>query len=125
MLIGVLQENFMRFPSHRTLAFSVVALTLASVAHASLHAKLTEARTSANSVSGLRDNVGKSMDGLEVQQEGDGSYVGVYHTLLSGDQFCLYLATSSDLKGGWTQRTTVDRDFGPEGVARAISNEPD
>lgn len=112
----------MRHPSHQTLALSVAALMLASVADASLYDKLTEARTSANSVSGLQDHAGKSMDGLEVQQESDGSYVGVYHTLVSGDQFCLYLATSADLKSGWTQRTTVDCDFASQGALRRLSD---
>lgn len=62
------------------------------------------------------------MDALEVQQESDGSYVGVYHTPVPNrpDQAALHIATSSDLLGGWTRQTTLNCSFASQGTLRRL-----
>jgi Ca2+-binding RTX toxin-like protein len=87
---------------------------------ANLESKLTKVRTPASSKSWLKDSAGKSMDGLEVQQESDGRYVGVYHAMEGDDKFALYIATSSNLLGGWTQQKKLNGTYMSQGALRRL-----
>ena len=68
-----------------------------------------------NSFFSLSDSNGKSMDGLNVQQEGPTNFIGAYHTNEGNDRFCVRLATTNDVRSGkWTYRTEVDCNYGSQ-----------
>ncbi|MEU1118473.1 hypothetical protein [Streptomyces sp. NPDC005879] len=55
-----------------------------------------------------RDHTGRTMDAAQIEQAQDGTYLAVYHTLLSDGRFHAAVATSADLRH-WQRR----HDFGP------------
>ncbi len=70
---------------------------------------------------GVKDNLGRGLDGLKLEQEPNGSYLGVYHTLIGPDKFCLRLASSPILATQtWTHRTDIDCDFASQGELKRL-----
>ncbi|WP_428955838.1 hypothetical protein [Streptomyces sp. cg35] len=57
---------------------------------------------------GATDRTGRTMDAAQIVQDGDGTYLAVYHTMLADGRFHAAVATSADLVH-WQRR----HDFGP------------
>jgi hypothetical protein len=63
-----------------------------------------------------RDDVGATLDGLDVVAVPGGGYAGVYHSVV-GAKFATRVATSADLLH-WTNRATLDTDSAQPSIAK-------
>lgn len=83
---------------------------------------LKEAHVGADSFYSLHDNAGRSLDGLQIQQENSNELVGIYHTLIGPDKFCLRLATARVSQGlrSWIHTTDVDCDYASQGEIKRL-----
>lgn len=69
----------------------------------------------------MTDSTGRGLDGLHFAQDPSEGFVGVYHTLIGQDKFCLRIATTKDLNSKtWTYRRDIDCDFGSQGEIKRL-----
>ncbi len=69
----------------------------------------------------LSEDQGRDMDVMDIAQESDNQFVGVYHNGLGGDKFCLRLATATSINQAvWHYQTDIDCDYGSQGSIKRL-----
>lgn len=87
----------------------------------SLDQLLKETRVGSNSFYSLRDHAGRSLDALEIEQEDANRLVGLYHTLIGPDKFCLRVATAQTLAiKTWQHVNDIDCDYASQGELKRL-----
>ena len=82
---------------------------------------LNAPHTDARSKYSLKDNAGRSLDGLRIVQDPSEGFIGVYHTLIGPDKFCLRIVSSRDLHAErWTHRGDIDCDYASQGELKRL-----
>ena len=102
-------------------SFGLTAHAQTWVESKSLAQLIQSPHTDSTSLYGVKDHLGRGLDGLKIEQESGINYIGVYHTLVGPDKFCLRVATSTNLTAQtWTHRNDLDCDFASQGEIKRL-----
>lgn len=70
----------------------------------------------------LSEDQGRDMDVLDIAQESDNQFVGVYHNGIGSDKFCLRLATATSINQSvWHYQTDIGCDYGSQVSIKRLS----